>query len=132
MCPRGVATSQSNQVPKTTTAKLWLLLVGVNQYADQQLPSLRYAAVDCQGLAAALTSATQQQFPEQEVIIYHDFTQNLPILETVHNSLKNITNSAKALDTILFYFSGHGILETQTQQAFLCLADTQKDDIKNT
>ncbi|WP_413173651.1 eIF2A-related protein [Anabaena azotica] len=132
MCPRGVATSQSNQIQKTTTAKLWLLLVGVNQYADQQLPSLRYAAVDCQGLAAALTSATQQQFPEQEVIIYHDFTQDLPLLATVRTSLENITTSAKPLDTILLYFSGHGILEPQSQQAFLCLADTQKNDIKNT
>ncbi len=34
MCPPGVATSQSNQIQKTTTTKLWLLLVGINQYAS--------------------------------------------------------------------------------------------------
>ncbi|WP_071191078.1 caspase family protein [Trichormus sp. NMC-1] len=132
MCPRGVATSQSNQVQKTITAKLWLLLVGVNQYQDQQLPSLRYSAVDCQGLAEALTSATQQQFSQTEVVILHDFTQQLPLLATVTASLKKITTTAQPLDTILCYFSGHGIINPETQEAFLCLADTHKDNIQNT
>ncbi|MBD2690542.1 eIF2A-related protein [Anabaena catenula] len=132
MCPRGVATSQSNQVQKTITAKLWLLLVGVNQYQDQKLPSLRYSAVDCQGLAEALTSATQQQFSQTEMVILHDFTQELPLLATVTTSLKKITTTAKPLDTILCYFSGHGIINPETQEAFLCLADTHKDNIQNT
>ncbi|MBD2568499.1 eIF2A-related protein [Anabaena lutea] len=132
MCPRGVATSQLNQVQKTITAKLWLLLVGVNQYQDQQLPSLRYSAVDCQGLAEALTSATQQQFSQTEMVILHDFTQQLPLLATVTAILQKITTTAQPLDTILCYFSGHGIINPETQEAFLCLADTQKDNIQNT
>ncbi|WP_016952075.1 caspase family protein [Anabaena sp. PCC 7108] len=132
MCPRGITTSQSYQAQKTITAKLWLLLVGVNQYQDQKLPPLRYSAVDCQGLAEALTSATQQQFSQTEVVIFHDFTQELPLLSTVTTSLKQITATAQPLDTILCYFSGHGIIKPETQEAFLCLADTQKDNIQNT
>ncbi len=130
MSPIGIATSRSNQVKQKDAAKLWLLLVGVNQYQDEALPSLRYSAVDCQGLAEALASPGLGQF--QEVKIHHDFAPQLPLLATVRASLKQITAAAKPTDTVIFYFSGHGILQPNTQQAFLCLADTQKSDLENT
>jgi WD40 repeat protein/uncharacterized caspase-like protein/energy-coupling factor transporter ATP-binding protein EcfA2 len=132
MCPRGIATNQSTNNQTTLTTKIWLLLVGVNQYQDPQLPSLRYSAVDCQGLAAALTTATNQHYSQIEVQIYHDFTSQLPLLNNVRFGLQEIAKSAQTLDTILFYFSGHGILHPSTQQAFLCLADTEKNDIEKT
>ncbi|WP_427157181.1 eIF2A-related protein [Aliinostoc sp. HNIBRCY26] len=130
--PRAVATSSSNQTKATVTTKLWLLLVGVNQYQDTQLPCLRYAAVDCQALAEALTAATQEQFIQKQINIYHDFATELPLLTNIRDRLQQITDAAQPTDTILFYFSGHGMLQPQTQQAFLCLADTQKDNLENT
>jgi WD40 repeat protein/uncharacterized caspase-like protein len=132
MCPRGVTTSRSTAAKPTIVPKLWLLLVGVNQYQDHQLPSLRYSAVDCQVLAEALATATQAQFLQQEVKIYHDFATQLPLLATVKESLQQIAATAQPIDTILFYFSGHGMLQPNTQQAFLCLADTQKDNLDAT
>ncbi|AUT00698.1 hypothetical protein CLI64_09970 [Nostoc sp. CENA543] len=130
--PRAVATSSSSQTKATVTSKLWLLLVGVNQYQDTQLPCLRYAAVDCQALAEALTAATQEQFIPKQINIYHDFATELPLLTNIRTRLQQITDAAQPTDTILFYFSGHGMLQPQTQQAFLCLADTQKDNLENT
>ncbi|QLE57672.1 caspase family protein [Nostoc sp. TCL26-01] len=130
--PRAVATSSLNQTKKTITPKLWLLLVGVNQYQDQQLASLRYSAVDCQVLAEALAGATQEQFLQKEINIYHDFAGELPILTNIRHSLQQISQTAQPTDTILFYFSGHGMLQANTQQAYLCLADTQKDNLENT
>jgi WD40 repeat protein/uncharacterized caspase-like protein len=132
MSPIGVGTSRSTQAKQTNTPKLWLLLVGVNQYQDEQIPSLRYSAVDCQGLAEALINASSGQFSQKEVKIYHDFAPQLPLLETVSGSLKEITTAAKSIDTVLFYFSGHGIIQSNTQQAYLCLADTQKSNLENT
>ncbi len=132
MSPIGVGTSRSNPSKHTNAPKLWLLLVGVNKYQDEQIPSLQYSAVDCQGLAEALIDASAGQFTQQEVKIYHDYAPNLPLLETVAASLKEITTAAKQFDTILFYFSGHGIIEPNTQRAFLCLADTQKERLENT
>ncbi len=130
MSPIGIATSRSNQVKQKDAAKLWLLLVGVNQYQDEALPSLRYSAVDCQGLAEALADPALGKF--QEVKIHHDFAPQLPLLTTVRASLKQITTVAKSIDTVIFYFSGHGILQPNTQQAFLCLADTQKSHLETT
>ncbi|MFE1747417.1 caspase family protein [Coleofasciculus sp. H7-2] len=138
MSPVSVGTSRSTLALETGQAKLWLLLVGVNQYRDERLPSLRYSAVDCQGLADALAGATQG-FPQKEVRIHHDFAAQLPQLASVRTSLQQIAAAAKPQDTILFYFSGHGMLEPSRggvsasgQQAVLCLADTQKDNLLGT
>ena len=130
--PRVKTPTVSNQAAKSAVAKLWILLVGVNQYEDEQnLPSLQYSALDCQGLGEALTEATAS-FAAKEVIVHHDFVPQKPKLAAVRQTLAYITNTAQAEDTILFYFSGHGILESQTQQVVLCLADTQKEQLLST
>ncbi|MBN3888104.1 MAG: caspase family protein [Nostoc sp. JL31] len=130
MPPIGIA-SRSTSVKQAATPKLWLMLVGVNQYQDDGLPSLSYSTVDCQGLAEALVDASAQ-FTQTEVTIHHDFASQPPSLENIRASLRQITTAAQPIDTILFYFSGHGIVEPNTQQAFLCLADTQKSHLQNT
>ena len=131
MSPLSLSTSDSTYVLATGQAKLWILLVGVNQYQDEALPSLLYSAVDCQGLGEALAEAARE-FPHKEVIIHHDFATQTPTLETVRTSLEEIISEAKAEDTVLFYFSGHGVLEPESQQAFLCLSDTRKDLLLST
>ena len=127
MCPRVKARPKANSSPQT--AKLWILLVGVNQYRDRHnLSSLQYSALDCQGLGEALKDATAS-FANKEVIIHHDFVERTPYLVEVQQSIQHIISSAGSGDTILFYFSGHGILETNTQQVVLCLADTETDNL---
>lgn len=131
MSPVAVGINRSTHALETGKAKLWILLVGVNQYQDESLPTLRYSALDCQGLAEALAAATQG-FPSKVVMIHHDFAVQVAKREPVRTSLKQIVAAAKPQDTILFYFSGHGVLEPNSQQAVLCLADTQKDNLLNT
>ncbi|HEY9640593.1 MAG TPA: caspase family protein, partial [Coleofasciculaceae cyanobacterium] len=131
MCPATISTSRSSRALETGAAKLWILLVGVNRYQDESLPPLRYSALDCQGLGQALEIATQA-FPNKEVQLYHDFAEQAPHLAAVRASLQQITTAAKPEDTVLFYFSGHGILEADRQQAVLCLADTCKDQLLTT
>lgn len=87
MSPLGVGNSHSTNTLQTGEAKLWVLLVGINQYEDGGLPSLRYPAVDCQGLGEALFKATQG-FPQKEVIVHHDFAEVKPTAKTVRQSLQ--------------------------------------------
>ena len=131
MSPLSVGTSRSTHALETGEAKLWSLLVGVNSYLDQNLPCLRYSASDCKGLAEALLEATQG-FPRKEVIVHHDEAELPPTRETVRASLNSIVAAAKPEDTILLYFSGHGVLDPNTQEVVLCLADTNKDDLHHT
>ena len=130
MCPR--VKSRPKNTPEVKSPKLWILLVGVNQYQDRQnLPSLQYSALDCQGLGEALKDATAS-FAKKEVIIHHDFADKLPHAADVRQSIFKITNAASENDTILFYFSGHGILEPTKQQVVLCLADTKTEQLSTT
>lgn len=132
MCPRIVAKkSRSQSSGVEAVAKLWLILVGVNRYQDENLPSLHYSALDCQGLENALIEATKS-FRAREVISLHDFSRKKPNLATFRQSIELIIGNAQPEDTVLLYFSGHGILETQRQQVFLCLADTFKTSLKST
>ncbi|NJR18209.1 MAG: peptidase C14 [Calothrix sp. CSU_2_0] len=128
MAPIGVGSSNSTKILKSGEGKLWILLVGVNEYEDKGLPSLRYPSVDCQGLGEALAKATQG-FPNKEVIIHHDFATQLPTLESIRQSLERIVSQAQSQDSMLLYFSGHGMLEENSQQAVLCFRDTRKDDL---
>jgi len=113
-------------------AKLWMLLVGVNEYQDKRLNPLNFAVSDCQGLAEALEEATQR-FRDKEVIIHcNPAVQRSSILEAVRASLRRIVTEANPQDTVLFYFSGHGVIEPVSQQPFLCLAQTQIDNLHHT
>ncbi len=131
MPPVVVAASRFASALETGTAKLWMLLVGVNHYVDLTLPSLRYAAGDCQGIGASLSAATQA-FPHKELSIYHDFAAEFPTHSTVTASLSRIVAEARSQDTVLIYFSGHGVLEPVTQQTVLCLRDTDCRNLLST
>jgi WD40 repeat protein/uncharacterized caspase-like protein len=131
MCPVSLKTSDSTQILATGKAKMWILLVGVNQYQDEQFPPLEYSAVDCQDLGVALDAATQE-FPCKQLVAHHDFAQQQPTLAAVSESLKRIATAAKSQDTVLVYFSGHGVIEQVTQQAVLCLSDTRNEALLDT
>ncbi len=131
MPPVIVASSRSASALETGAAKLWMLLIGVNHYQDATLPPLRYAAVDCQGIGAALTAATQQ-FPHKDLAIFHDLATELPTLATVTASLRRVVSEARSQDTVAIYFSGHGVVEPIARQTVLCLRDTDASDLSNT
>ena len=101
--------------------KIWIILVGVNQY-KHPIPTLKYCANDCQELGTVLDKASQY-FQEREIISLHDFSHQPGTLTSVVNSLRNLQN-AKPGDTILFYFSGHCYLD-KLARPVLCLADTE-------
>ncbi|HTL89489.1 MAG TPA: caspase family protein [Leptolyngbya sp.] len=125
MPPVGVGASRFASALETGEAKLWVLLIGVNQYQDEALPPLRYAALDCQGLGEALSEATQA-FPQKEFLIHHDLVPETPTLTQIQASLQRLVREAKPKDTVLTYFSGHGIVDPVSHQTVLCVADTQK------
>lgn len=112
-------------------AKLWAILVGVNVYQDDQIPGLQYSAADCRDLATVLVAATRQ-FPKKQIIVHHDFGAQLPTGKPVTASFAQVIEQAKPQDTVLFYFSGHGLIDPGSKRAVLCLNDTQSDQLLDT
>lgn len=131
MPPVGVGASRFASALETGTAKLWVLLIGVNQYQDPTFPTLKYAAIDCQGIGKALAAATDP-FPHKEFLIHNDLVEQTPSLARVEFSLQRLVAEAQVQDTILIYFSGHGVVEPIEQQTVLCLSDTDRQHLLNT
>lgn len=131
MSPLSLRTSKSILNLETGAATIWVLPIGVNQYRDPALPGLRYCAFDCQGFASALATAIET-FPKKHMRIHHDFAPQLPLLKQVRDSLQIIAANSQPEDTIVFYFSGHGMLDATTGEAVLCLADTETHNLANT
>jgi WD40 repeat protein/uncharacterized caspase-like protein len=131
MCPLSLKTSDSTQILATGKAKLWALLVGVNQYQDESFPNLDYSAMDCRELGIALNDATAE-FPCKQIMIHHDFAAEPPTLAAIDQQLQWIAATAKPQDTVLIYFSGHGVIEYRTYQAVLCLQDTRSEALLET
>ncbi len=129
--PLGIGSSDSIYTLKSGESKLWLLLVGVNDYQDVGLPSLRYPALDCQGLEKSLIKATEG-FPNKEIVVHHDFASKKPQLTNIRQSLKKIVLHSGPDDSIMLYFSGHGMLDPATQEAVLCFSDTNQNNLLNT
>jgi len=129
--PLGIGSSDSSYTLKSGEAKLWLLLVGVNDYQDSGLPSLRYPALDCQGLEESLVKATEG-FPNKEIVVHHDFASKTPELNNIRESLKKIVFQSQPNDSIMLYFSGHGMLDPKTQEAVLCFSDTNQKNLLDT
>ena len=129
--PLGIGSSDSIYTLKSGESKIWLLLVGVNHYQDVGLPSLRYPALDCQGLEQSLVRATEG-FPNKEIVVHHDFASKTPLLKNIRASLKRIVLHSLPDDSIMLYFSGHGMLHPTTQEAVLCFSDTNQNDLLKT
>ncbi|MBE9180203.1 caspase family protein [Oculatella sp. LEGE 06141] len=130
--PKTLKTSASTDHPLLLgQSKLWVLLVGVDRYQDERFSDLAYSSKDCEGVAAALASASKR-IPKKQLIVHHDASHKPPTLRSVQSSLRKIISSAQADDTVLFYFSGHGAIDPATQKAMLCFRDTRRTDLANT
>ncbi|UFP93146.1 caspase family protein [Gloeobacter morelensis] len=110
-------------------SRFWMLLIGVNDYLDPGLADLRYCVADCEALARALQAVCCETISPL-LFVHHDGTDAGASLERVRASLRQIVDAAGAEDTVLFYFSGHGLLHRG--QAVLCLADTHLADLEST
>ncbi len=125
MSPRGLI------VTPVITQKLWVLMIGVNHYEDSSLPDLAYSTPDCQLLEEVLTSLSIP-FAERQLFVHHCLTPQLPTLAAVRQSLDTILRNATKYDTVLFYFSGHGLLTGTSCQPVLCLRDTNSENLSGT
>ena len=119
---------------KQGQAKLWMVLIGVNHYQATEISSLRFSVADCQGLAAALQAATSL-FPRRELLTHYGTPKQSLRLVDIEQSLERLFDPVDGVmpeDIVLFFFSGHGILEPSTQQLYLCLSDTRLGQLPST
>lgn len=104
----------------------YAVLIGINSYADDAFPALRFAEKDCRDLASLLTDPVMGSFPPCNVktlIGEQATTDNIivALLEAVEREPE---------DTVLIFFSGHGFFGGRDDKAYLGSYDVDVEYLK--
>jgi uncharacterized caspase-like protein len=105
--------------------KQWLLAVGIINFADTRIPQLAYCVKDAEVLADYYR---QVSTGNAEVILLknEDATR-----EGVLAGLARLKSVISPEDTVIFFYSSHGIGDPEGNTYFVTF-DTNKDDLANT
>lgn len=111
--------------------KYWAVVIGVSQYADSQIPSLRYANADARAIYDWLVDPNGGRSAAARVRLLLDREATAANMK---DALFNWLRQAIAEDVILIYFAGHGSPDSpdSAQNLFLLPNDTRYDNVAAT
>jgi uncharacterized caspase-like protein len=105
-----IATIPSEQTTPTARKQSiepqrWAVVIGVSRYADQNIPSLKYADADAQAFAEFLQTPQGGSFEpdHMRVLINEEAT-----IANVKDAMYNFLLQAIDIDYVIIYFAGHG------------------------
>ena len=92
--------------------KKWALMVGIDNYDDPGITPLRYAVADVRAMEQTLRENGADVFDSIKVLSSDASLQDkLPTRSNILASVKAMTELARENDTLVLFFSGHGITE---------------------
>ncbi|MBI3944723.1 MAG: caspase family protein [Armatimonadetes bacterium] len=90
------------------------VIVGVGRYQEERIPALAYSCADARALARVLADPERGGFGAENVVLMTDDATDAELKPTrlsVLAKLRRAADEAGPKDTLLFFFSGHGIAE---------------------
>jgi hypothetical protein len=116
---KGVGNKPVTQLPARD--KRWALIIGVDDYKDENIGDMRGAANDAEKLAESLSKYAG--FPEDQIILLttNAPTQRQPTRANILQRLSNLRSLVPKDGLLLVSFSGHGI--ERGGRAFLIPSD---------
>ena len=109
--------------PALNKTKRWGLIIGINAYDDPNINWLRYAAPDARAIYEVLTHPQTGGFKREHLHLLTSGSENEPTRNNILESLALLSQIIQSGDTVLFYFSGHGLTHNGTN--YLLPADTR-------
>ncbi len=103
----------------------WAMVVGVNDYRHGDIIDLNYAVADAKAIYELLVDPDRGGFERDHVKVLVDGGQTLPTRNNILRTLTHLTALAGPEDTMLIYFSGHGI--AHDGQPYLLPSDAEFD-----
>ncbi len=125
---RGVGSIAYNWEPEVKAhPKLYAVMIGINDYKDDQL-DLNYPVKDATDLARAVETSAKQLLGEDNVYTYNihsnafaDDGYTTPEKEGIRKALEDIGSKAQPEDVIMIFFAGHGIMQGEEEKTFTFL-----------
>jgi len=119
-----ILSSDATSVPTTEGPKvLRALIIGIDRFQDRKIRELRYCRKDADGLAALVSDRRYIPFDRVEVTTLLD---RQATKEKVQACLEDLGRRSAPHDTVIVYFSSHGIQQDQ-RDAYWVLNDSRVD-----
>lgn len=117
--------------PAVASVQHWAVVVGVSEYADSQIPSLRYAAADARAFHDWLVSPDGGRYAQARVRLLLDREATAARMK---DALYNWLRQAIEEDVVIIYFAGHGSPDSPDtpQNLYLLPHDTKYESIAAT
>jgi len=116
------------QRPRAAPGRLFVIAAGISEYADQQIPQLDFAAEN----AKAFTEALQRNAARMDVetIVLTDANVTQPLWNVAADTLwQQLQSTARPQDVVLFFLSGHGVRDVESQRYFFLTRDSRFRDV---
>jgi uncharacterized caspase-like protein len=96
--------------PMAKVGNRWAVVIGVGEYENRAIPTLRFATRDADAMYQFLT--TQGGYPKDHVLLLTDTSPQKPTLLNIKRALGDfLARRAARDDMVLIYFAGHGAPE---------------------
>lgn len=108
--------------------RLFVIAAGISQYADQQIPQLDFAAEN----AKAFTNTLKQHAAQMDVetIVLTDANVTQPLWNVAADTMwQQLQNTARPQDVVLFFLSGHGVRDVESERYFFLTSDSSFTDV---
>ena len=116
---------QIREAPGGGGGDRWAVVVGVDQYERSEISTLRCAAKDAQDFAAALQTVGGFAPENVKLLVTGAEGDFKPNAANVVYWLGWLRQNAKAADTVVFFFAGHGFSSDGVQYLLPIEADTR-------
>jgi len=110
------------------TARRWAVLIAVGDYQNEEVNDLRYTVQDAQALRDLLIDPQRCGFQEEQVLLLADGqpAHLRPTLRNVLRVLNSLKKEAKGADTVLLFFTGHGL--STREESYLMPSDAPPEE----
>ncbi|MBI2300186.1 MAG: caspase family protein [Armatimonadetes bacterium] len=108
----------------------WVIAAGVDKYEDAEISSLNYAVADVAALADAFRATG---VPADHILLLTSDAKDIsqqPRRSTILRVLQKVRERCDTEDTVLFFFSGHGM--EKDGQAFLLTLEANRELLAET
>lgn len=106
----------------------WAVVFGISQYANRDIPSLRYAHRDAQAFYDFLKSPNGGAFPDNHLLI---LTNEKATKASIENAIFSFLKPTRKEDLVMIFFSGHGLSRGKGYSYFVT-HDTDPSRIEET
>jgi len=133
---RGVRQAKSTGGEQNRIPNMYIVSVGVSKYKGEGI-QLQYASTDAERFAAALTASAKKLLnvtDKKEHINTYIFStttnsNNWPAKQAIQKKLEEIAQVAAPEDIFIFFFAGHGVIQSSQKKFYLLTAEATGFDM---